>query len=118
MSRTVKIKNLNNARMLKEYASWIYCTSCEKTVAYLCYVTYDAIDLAFTCSCGAKGSVVIEFGELEETQKSPEPLALIKNRLCCPKDKAALITFVEKNLKGYDCKISCLKCKNEYRQRK
>jgi len=40
MGRVVKTKKLENARLLKEYASWIYCTSCEKTVAYLCYVTY------------------------------------------------------------------------------
>ena len=33
MARTPEIKELQNARLLKEYASWIYCTGCNQTVA-------------------------------------------------------------------------------------
>lgn len=114
MARIVKIKKLENARLLKEYASWIYCTSCEKTIAYLCYVTYDKFDFQFTCNCGCHGSVYIDFDELENTQASSKSLESIKNRMCCPNDKSALVTFVEKNLKSYYCKISCLKCGQEF----
>ena len=118
MGRVVKTKKLEHARMLKEYASWIYCTACEKTVAYLCYVTYDTFNFKFTCNCGSSGTVNISFGELEKTKLSSRNLEQIKNRLCCPEDKSALITFVEKNLKSYECEISCLKCGKEYTQSK
>jgi len=37
---------LQNAHLLKNYGSWIYCDSCNKTVAYLCYVNYDYFKLA------------------------------------------------------------------------
>ncbi len=30
-----------DTRLLKSYGSWIYCNSCNKTVGYLCYTTYD-----------------------------------------------------------------------------
>ena len=114
MGRVVKTKKLKNARMLKEYASWIYCTSCEKTVAYLCYVTYDTFEFKFTCNCGCNGSVHIGFEELKKETPSSKDLEQINNRLCCPEDKFALVTFVEKSLNSYDCKISCLRCGKEY----
>lgn len=90
MARIVKIKELVNARLLKEYASWIYCESCGKTVSYLCYVTYDDFDFNFNCACGMKGHVKISFGELETTKLSEKPLELIKNRLCCPEESQHL----------------------------
>ncbi len=116
--RIVKTKKLENARLLKEYASWIYCTSCEKTVAYLCYITYDKFEFQFACNCGCHGSVSIDFGDLESPQASSKNLGSIKNRMCCPNDKSALITFAGKNLQSYDCKISCLKCGQEFIQSK
>ncbi len=118
MGRIVKTKSLENAKLLKEYASWIYCTSCEKTVAYLCYITYDKFDFEFTCNCGCRGHVYIDFGDLISSQASSKGLECIKNRMCCPNDKSALVTFVEKNLQSYNCKISCLKCAQEYSQSK
>ena len=118
MGRTVKAKNLENARLLKEYASWVYCTSCEKTIAYLCYVTYDKFDFQFTCKCGCVGNVYVDFGDLEKSTASAKGLELVKNRMCCPEDKSALVTFVEKNLQTYTCKISCLKCGKAYSQSK
>ncbi|MFT3983178.1 MAG: hypothetical protein QM697_04695 [Lachnospiraceae bacterium] len=118
MARIVKTKKLVNARLLKEYASWIYCTSCEKTVAYLCYITYDKFDFQFTCNCGCHGSVSIDFGDLDSTQASSQSLMDISNRMCCPNDKSPLITLVEKNLQSYNCRISCLKCGREFSQSK
>ena len=113
MARTPITKELVNSRLLKEYASWIYCTECNKTVAYLCYVTYDNFAFEYECSCGSKGSVHIEF-EHTPMKQSEQPLELIKNRLCCPVDKSPLVTFVDKNLKAYSYSIGCKECQNTY----
>ena len=114
MGRIVQKKETNNARLLKEYASWIYCTACEKTVAYLCYVTYDTFDFRFACDCGTCGSVYITFGELDQTLPSEHHLIELKNRLCCPADQSPLLTIVDKNLRSYSCRISCKACGYEY----
>jgi len=113
MARTTKHKNLKNSRLLKEYASWIYCTSCNQTVAYLCYVTYDMFDFEYTCTCGSRGSVYIEF-EHDMPTKSDIALQTIKNRLCCPTDDAPLFTVVEKNVESYKYRIVCNGCGSEY----
>jgi len=114
MARITKQKELVNSRLLKDYASWIYCSSCDKTVAYLCYVTYDIFDFEYTCGCGNRGKVYIEFDRTGNINISDTPLVEVKNRLCCPKDKSPLITFVDKNLTDYKCQIVCNKCDTEY----
>ena len=106
-------KDLVNTRLLKDYASWIYCTGCEKTVAYLCYVTYDSFSFDYECSCGGKGRVQIEF-EHEPMKRTDKELVTIKNRLCCPDDKSPLVTFVDKNLKRYSYSIGCQACRTCY----
>jgi len=113
MARKPIIKKLENARLLKEYASWIYCTGCGKTVAYLCYVSYDLFDFEFICDCGKSGSVHIEFAH-EEGKRSDEQLTEIKNRLCCPKDHSPLLTTVDKNLADYKFQILCNQCGEVY----
>ena len=114
MARKPIDKELTNSRLLKEYASWIYCTSCEKTVAYLCYVTYDLFELEYTCNCGSCGSVFIRF-EHGEPEKSELPLSVVKNRLCCPKDSSPMLTIVEKNVKDFGFRIVCNTCNTEYK---
>jgi hypothetical protein len=113
MARKPIIKELTNSRLLKDYASWIYCMSCDKTVAYLCYVTYDAFDFEYTCTCGSHGHVRIEF-ERGEGAKSSLPLIQIKNRLCCPSDNSPLLTIVEKNVDKYCFRVVCNSCDTEY----
>lgn len=113
MARKPKVKTLDNSRLLKEYASWVYCTSCNKTVAYLCYVTYDLFDFAYTCSCGSHGRVHIEF-EHDTSKTSDQPLSVIKNRLCCPTDASLLVTIVDKNLAEYKLSIVCNKCNTTF----
>ena len=113
MARTPKQKDLKNSRLLKEYASWIYCTGCNQTVAYLCYVTYDLFDFEYTCTCGSCGSVHIEF-EHDAPTRSDLALQTIKNRLCCPKDDAPLFTVVEKNVERCKYRIVCNGCGSEY----
>ena len=113
MARKTKQKKLTNTRLLKEYASWIYCTGCNKTVAYLCYVTYDLFDFEYTCHCGSRGSVWIEF-EHDAPAQSEQPLCSVKNRLCCPKDGSPLLTVVEKNIAEARFRIVCNACHTEY----
>ena len=114
MARKPKEKELQNARLLKEYASWIYCTACQKTVAYLCYVTYDLFEFEFACRCGSHGRVYIQF-EHEAPTGSEQPLLLIKNRWCCPQDNAPLLTVVEKNIQNAQCRIVCHTCNTEFK---
>ena len=114
MARKTKQKELKNSRLLKEYASWIYCTECNKTVAYLCYVTYDLFDFEYICNCGSHGSVFIEF-EHDQSTKSNQPLNLVKNRLCCPKDDSPLLTVVEKNISEAQFRIVCNTCNTAYK---
>ena len=114
MARIVQTKKLENARLLKEYASWIYCTGCNKTIAYLCYVTYDVFDFRFTCGCGCKGSVYIDFERETPAVRTDDRLTMQKNRLCCPADDSPIVTFVDKNLKQYSYDVVCAKCGREY----
>jgi len=113
LARKPKSKECQNTRLLKPYASWIYCEGCNKTIAYLCYVTYDAFAFTYTCACGNCGSVSIQF-EHEVPSVSDKPLAVIKNRLCCPVDSAPLLTVVEKNLVSYSYRIVCNTCHTAY----
>ena len=115
MARKPKIKQLDGARLLKEYASWIYCTGCETTVAYLCYVTYDLFEMNFTCKCGSCGRVFIEF-EHEIPVKPGQALSVVKNRLCCPEDNSPLLSIVEKNLANYSFRVVCNGCNTEFSQ--
>ena len=117
MARKPLHKALENARLLKEYASWIYCTGCDKTVAYLCYVTYDQFDFTFTCACGSHGRVAITLADRQPAQ-SGEALQVIKNRLCCPRDAAPLLSLVDKNLTAYRLRIACSACNTVYAQQK
>lgn len=114
MARKPSKKELVNSRLLKEYASWVYCTGCSKTVAYLCYVTYDSFSFEYECQCGSEGSVTIEF-EHGFMKQENTPLETVKHRLCCPKDKSPLVTFVDKNLKSYSYSIGCKECQTEFR---
>ena len=116
MARVPMQKQLLRTKLLKEYASWVYCTGCNKTVAYLCYVTYDAFDFEYTCNCGNHGQVHIAFENENSAQTTigHEPPTLKKNRLCCPNDEAPLVTFVDKNLSRYQYSIVCNHCNTQY----
>ena len=113
MARKPIKKELCNSRILKEYASWIYCDGCNRTVAYLCYVTYDLFDFSYTCNCGSCGHVAIEFSH-DKTSTSALPLAAIKNRLCCPADLSPLFSVVEKNLADFRFRVVCNSCHTEF----
>lgn len=106
-------KRLEKAHLLKNYGSWIYCDSCNKTVAYLCYVNYDYFKLAFKCNCGDEGVVELADEQKQEYTESDQDLIIIKNRLCCPNDHAPLFSIVGKNVTSCSWEIVCNKC-NSY----
>ena len=113
MARTPEHKELKNARLLKAYASWIYCASCNQTVVYLCYTAYDQFDFAFTCQCGGAGHVHIRFPH-NAPADSAQPLSAVKNRLCCPNDGAPPFSVVVKNLRAYRAQVVCNQCGTAY----
>ena len=113
MARKPIQKELQGTRLLKEYASWVYCLACGNTVAYLCYVTYDEVELNYTCNCGNCGRVFIRFAH-DAPEGSDQPLLAIKNRLCCPADHAPLLTIVEKNVQSAQVRVLCNGCHKEY----
>lgn len=110
------LKKLENTRMLKNYGSWIYCNSCNKTVAYLCYTTYSYFKFDYNCQCGSNGS--LEIGAKDDnTQKSKTNLILKKGRLCCSKDGSSLFTIVDKHIKTSNFQIICKSCGTEYSEK-
>jgi len=113
MARKPERKELENCRLLKEYASWIYCEGCGKTVAYLCYVGYDLFELEYACGCGSRGRVLISFAH-EGAARSEDALVPVKNRLCCPEDGTPLLTIVEKHVKSTRFRVVCNGCGREY----
>lgn len=105
-----------NAHYLKGHASWLYCNKCNKTVAYLCYVTYLYFRFDFICACGCRGLVENMYGDIYLQDLSSDELARnpSNKRYCCPNDSSALFSPVPKNLKSYNAEIICRKCKTRY----
>lgn len=114
MSRTIKTKELENTSLASNYGGWIYCLGCSQTIGFLCYATYDAFSLRYTCKCGSSGSIRLSLADGTDGQASPEQLLPIKNRLCCPGDESPLVTIRDVNLQSYHCEISCHRCEKRY----
>jgi hypothetical protein len=110
------ILKAENAHFLKGHASWLYCDNCNKTVAYLCYVTYQYFRFSFACNCGSKGSVENSYGELDLSKLQIGELerSEANKRFCCSKDKSALFSPVPKNLKSYEAEVVCKECGIRY----
>lgn len=117
MARILKNKDLINTRLATNYGGWMYCTACNKNIGYLCYVTYDSLDLHYECNCGSKGSILINFEDSKEGCKCNDELITIKNRLCCPNDEEPLITMLSKNIKRYELEITCKSCGKIYKKK-
>lgn len=117
MKNEKPVVRAENAHYLKGYASWLYCDQCNKTVAYLCYVTYRYFRFSFTCACGSRGWVENRF-EGDEPQQSPETGGLVRNpankRYCCAHDGSALFSPVLKNLQSYEAEVICKQCGTRY----
>ncbi len=114
MARTVKNKELVNTRLATNYGGWMYCDTCNENIGYLCYSTYDRLELNYQCHCGSHGSALLDFEDSKPGKNSTEELILVKNRLCCPKDNEPLITLLDKKIDHYEMKITCKACGNQY----
>ncbi|MCI8575514.1 MAG: hypothetical protein HFI09_03500 [Bacilli bacterium] len=118
MAREIKTKELNHAKLATNYGGWMYCTGCNTNIGYLCYVTYDQIKFSFTCNCGTKGSIFINFQDTKKETDTTEDLENHKNRWCCPKDQEPLITILEQKLANYQLEIACKSCNKNYHKNK
>lgn len=105
-----------NAHFLKGHASWLYCDGCNKTVAYLCYVTYSYFRFSFACRCGCHGSVENRYGDIDLPGLPLGQLirSAANNRFACEKDSAPLFSPVYKNLKAYRAELVCKQCSTRY----
>ncbi|MCI8671539.1 MAG: hypothetical protein HFI36_05860 [Bacilli bacterium] len=118
MARVLKNKELINTRLATNYGGWMYCNNCNENIGYLCYQTYDRLELKYKCHCGSTGSILIDFIDSKKGIDCKDELIIIKNRLCCPKDNEPLITILDKKVDNYEMKISCKSCENIYSQEK
>ena len=116
MSRVVKNKELVNTRLATNYGGWMYCDKCNENIGYLCYSTYDRLELKYKCNCGSQGSALLDFEDSKIGKNCNEELDIIKNRFCCPKDKEPLITILDKKVSSYNLKITCKSCENIYKK--
>ena len=118
MTRILKTKELINSKLATTYGGWMYCTTCKENIGYLCYSTYDKLELKYTCNYGSIGQILLDFEDSKLGKNSNEELITIKNRFCCPNDKEPLITILDKKIKNYEMKITCKSCKNRYKKEK
>ncbi len=116
MARTVKEKKLVNTRLAMNYGGWMYCDQCQESIGYLCYATYDEVNLRYRCRCGSQGEIHINFEDSVEGTPCDEELFVVKSRLCCSKDQSPLITILEKKVASYQLDITCKECRRVYRR--
>ncbi len=115
MARILKTKKLVNTRLATNYGGWMYCDKCNENIGYLCYSTYDRLELKYQCNCGSKGSILLDFEDSKIGKNCNDELVIIKNRLCCSKDNNPLITILDKKIDNYEMKITCKACENIYK---
>jgi len=118
MARVLKDKELVNTRLATSYGGWVYCDKCNENIGYLCYSTYDKLELRYKCNCGSEGRALLDFEDSKMGKKCDDELILIKNRLCCPSDNEPLITILDKKVSSYNLNITCKSCENIYKKEK
>jgi len=118
MARVLKNKELVNTRLATNYGGWMYCKQCNENIGYLCYSTYDRLELSYQCMCGSCGSVLLDFDDSKTGKECKDELIMIKTRFCCPKDHDPLLTILEKKVATYEFKITCKSCGNIYQKSK
>jgi len=118
MARAIKNKELENTRLATNYGGWMYCDKCNENIGYLCYSTYDRLELKYQCNCGSTGSVLLDFKDSKLGKYCNDELVIVKNRLCCPKDNDPLITVLDKKVSSYEMQITCKSCEKIYKRLK
>lgn len=114
MARALRNKELINTRLATNYGGWMYCDQCGENIGYLCYSTYDKLELEYKCNCGSHGKALLDFEDSKAGQACDDQLIIIKNRFCCPHDNEPLITILNKKLSDYAMKITCKSCNKTY----
>ena len=106
----------HNAHFLKGHASWLYCDNCNKTVGYLCYVTYRYFRFSFLCRCGCQGMVENSYSDVDLQSLPLGKLTRnpVNKRYCYPRDNSALFSPVPKNLRSYHAQVVCKACNTRY----
>lgn len=118
MARVLKNKVLVNTRLATNYGGWMYCDCCSENIGYLCYSTYDRIELSYQCCCGSSGKVIIDFEDSRLGKTCDEEFIIVKNRFCCSKDQSPLVTILDKKVEHYEMNITCKTCGNIYQKLK
>lgn len=118
MARVLKTKKLENTRLATNYGGWMYCDKCNENIGYLCYSTYDKLELNYQCNCGSIGSALLDFEDSKDGKSCKDEFIIIKNRFCCPKDQEPLITILDKKVTSYEMKITCKACGQIYKKEK
>jgi len=118
MTRIIKNKELVNLRLAANYGGWMYCDKCSENIGYLCYSTYDKLELKCQCNCGSTGSILLDFKDSKSGNDCDDELIVVKNRLCCPKDSEPLITILDNKVINYEIKITCKSCNHIYKKTK
>lgn len=116
MARMLKSKELVNMRLATNYGGWMYCDKCNENIGYLCYSTYDRLELKYKCNCGSQGSAILDFEDSKTGQECNDELVILKNRLCCSEDNEPLITILDKKVVSYKMKITCKSCNKTYKK--
>lgn len=114
MARIVKNKELVKTRLASSYGGWMYCDNCNENIGYLCYSTYDRLELDYKCNCGSHGRVLLDFEDSGLGKNCNDELIVVKTRFCCPKDNEALITILDKKVINYNLKVTCKSCGSIY----
>jgi len=118
MGRVLKSKELVNTRLATNYGGWMYCDKCGENIGYLCYSTYDRLELEYICNCGSQGTILLDFEDSNIGKDCDDELVILKNRFCCPKDNQPLITILDKKVVSYEMKITCKSCTKIYKSKK
>ncbi len=116
MARSIKNKELVDVRLATNYGGWMYCEKCNENIGYLCYSTYDKLELSYKCKCGNHGSILLDFVDSNLGTNCSDELITVNNRLCCPKDHEPLITLLENKITHYEMKITCKSCERIYQK--
>ncbi len=114
MLRVLKNKELLNTRLATTYGGWMYCTNCNENIGYLCYSTYDSLELNYKCNCGSDGKLLLDFTDSKSGKSCKDELVIVKNRFCCSEDLNPLITLLDKKIVSYEMKITCKSCNKIY----
>ncbi|MDE5888967.1 MAG: hypothetical protein K2H20_03000 [Bacilli bacterium] len=118
MARVLKNKELIKTRLATNYGGWMYCDTCNENIGYLCYATYDRLELKYKCNCGSEGSAILDFEDSHTGKECNDELVIVKNRFCSLSDNSPLIQTLDKKVAHYEMIITFKACESVYKKTK